>query len=836
MSNLRKLIIKNSLFLNFLIVNIFAISIPKYSFAQVTPDTSLPKNSVVNGNQFFTITGGTSANTNLFHSFSQFSLTNGETAFFDNPLTIQNILVRITANSASNIDGVIRANGSANLFLINPNGIDFGENASLEIGGSFLATTANSVRFLDGSEFRANANTQTTLPLLLVSAPVGLQFNGLTNGAIALSESPFLIVPIDKTLALVGGDVNLQGAYLGAESGRIEIGSVAGNGFVAIAQNTNDLSLNYVQAPNLGNIRLVQSTTVDTRGIDGGGSIQIQGRQVVLDDGSSLLSFGNGAEIFVRATELLAARGTSSVIFVDAGSNSSGNVSNIRIETKRIEFSNGGGVAAFTSGSDNGANIIITTDDLLIDEFGGVIASTFGTGNTGNVDITAKNFNLISNDNGGISAATIGTVVFQSATGNGGNLTITTDNLQLTGGSQLTAITFGLGNSGNIDITAKSIVLNGDNPPFSGGITTGVQEGGTGNGGILKITSDNLSINSGAQVVSGTKGSGAAGNILIDANLIDISGKTDSLRSGLFSSSIIDTGKGGDIVVNSDRLIVRDGGIIAASNFSSNNTAPSGSGSVGNITINSPSILLNNGLINIDSATDSLGNIKLNSNLLLLRNSSKISTNALGNAIGGNIVINTDFLVAVPTENSDITANSVNNFGGRNIITAKGALGFQTVNFLTPLSDITATSSLGTQFNGLVEIRSPDNDLSRGLVKLPDNLTDGSKQIVTACDRIRGNEFIVTGRGGVPSDATKVISSQAIWSDLRLTEIPLNSSSPASQGETSIALHDTPSIPQIEAQGWGKDRNGNLQLLAYANSSSVPVWRSPVICPTNPIK
>ena len=133
---------------------------------------------------------------------------------------------------------------------------------------------------------------------------------------------------------------------------------------------------------------------------------------------------------------------------------------------------------------------------------------------------------------------------------------------------------------------------------------------------------------------------------------------------------------------------------------------------MGNIAINSPSILLDNGRININSLTDSRGNINLNSILILLRNGSKISTNALGNAVGGNIVINTDFLVTVPTENSDITANSVNSFGGRNIITAKGVIGFQTGNRLTQLSDITAASSLGTQFNGPVEIRSPDNDLS----------------------------------------------------------------------------------------------------------------------------
>lgn len=218
----------------FLIGNI-SISLCLLNFtaakAEIIPDDTLPTNSIVRpvGN-IRVIEGGTQRGENLFHSFREFSFSvltsnvTGNVAIFNHNLAVRNIITRITGGSHSYIDGLITAaSGSrANLFLINPQGIIFGANASLNIGGSFVATTANSIKFADGLEFNATTNNNTSL--LTVNVPVGLQF-GDSPGNIEqpiVADLPLgLQVGNGRTLGLIGGNLLLESSLLEAPGGEL---------------------------------------------------------------------------------------------------------------------------------------------------------------------------------------------------------------------------------------------------------------------------------------------------------------------------------------------------------------------------------------------------------------------------------------------------------------------------------------------------------------------------------------------------------------------------------------------------------------------------------------
>ena len=222
---------------------------------QIIPDGSLPTNVERQG-RITEITGGERAGNNLFHSFQDFSVPTGNEAFFNNGLDISNILSRVTGGNISNIDGLIRANGTANLFLVNPAGIMFGDNATLEIGGSFFGSTATGIEFADGTEF---VSTNTDNPILTINAPVGLNLRD-TTGEISSTAS----LSSDRSLTLSANTLALTGQLQAEDniileaSEQIAIQDSAIRPFIASAgdrlllQGDRQIAISALNNPNSG--------------------------------------------------------------------------------------------------------------------------------------------------------------------------------------------------------------------------------------------------------------------------------------------------------------------------------------------------------------------------------------------------------------------------------------------------------------------------------------------------------------------------------------------------------------------------------------------------------
>ena len=558
-----------------------AIALAQAGIDGIQPDGTLGTQTIPSGPNALEVVGGASAGNNLFHSFDEFSIPTGAEVFFNNPLSIDNIFTRVTGTSISNIDGTLRTAGTANFFLINPNGILFGPNATLDVGGSFLATTAGSIRFTDGVVFSTDPSQSG--PLLTISTPLGLQFGSSAAAIVNQSRAgepdtfgvpPGLQVGAGNTLALVGGEVRLESGRINVPAGQVEIGSVAAGNEVALALGDRSIQLTYDGVAGFQDILFSQGAGIDVGdqgmlpAVPQAGAIRLRGENVFLTGASGLFanasSSFDGGSINVVARRVLLTEGSG----FGAGTLGTGAGGAIEIEaTDSVEIQGVGtsnpSVLSTSAqqtdgaGTGPGGNITIRTGRLLLQEGGSIVASTIGNAIGGTVTIEANELVEVSGSDAISNPATGATIDFASSiaassgiegflgsfpiTGDGGNVNITAPVVSVRDGGGISVGSFGQGDAGNVIVQADRIELD------AGGTITGNTTFGEGGNLILEAV-ERIVLENGSSIATNAGGDGDGGNITFRTSVLAGTGNSDITSNAL-------QGAGGAIDIIADGIL-----------------------------------------------------------------------------------------------------------------------------------------------------------------------------------------------------------------------------------------------------------------------------------------
>lgn len=625
---------------------------------------------------------GTQVGTNLFHSFSAFNVNTGQSATFTGAAGTANVIARVTGTSGSNIDGQLGSSiAGASLWLINTHGIAFGPNARLNVSGSFHASTASYLKLGSSGRFDA-ANPSASQ--LTVDTPSAFGFLG-TPAPITVDRS-HLDVPSGATLSLVGGNISITGG------GTPITGVVCGS--CTLSAPTGRINLAAVSAP--GEVTPGASGMATTSASQA--SIALTRAAVATDAPNAA-----GGPIFIRGGKLTLDTSIVSTLNQRTGA---------------------------------GSNLVVDLDGDLAMDTSVLRSSALRGGDAGDIDVRAANLTMT----GGSSIEASSLDINNGLGGRAGSTTVdATGNVALSGGSEISSITFFGPPAGELHVRAANLSL-------SEGARLNASTFGDSAAGNIFIDAGNVTLASGGNVLAGAlfdshvaAGSGNGGNIVVNASGgLDITGA----GSGLFS--VTETfGSGGTITVNAGNVHVGSGGRISTAS-----SDPLGLGSlVGNagsmdITAAQSVVLDNDGAITTASATAGGGVINIHARDALALTDSRITTSvALGGGNGGDINIDPVF---VTLNSSQIIAQAIDGNGGNITIVTQFLI-------LSPDSIIDATSRFG--LSGRVFVTAPQLDVGSRLGILTSGYVDPTSRLRDSCAARAGagNSFVGVGHGGLPA-------------------------------------------------------------------------------------
>jgi filamentous hemagglutinin family protein len=555
----------------------------------------------------------------LLHSFSDFSLSSGEQAQFTGNAGIQTLISRVTGANVSTIDGILSSSiPGAHMFFLNPHGIIFGPNAELDMAGDFTASTADTLLFSDGQTLSVYSGDR--LPIIHSPIPQAFGFLSANTGDVRL----------DNAQLHSSGKINLNGDGIALENtsniqsydavsvvaNNIDIG--AGSGiqvYTAIDRNvTGNLILTAKETLRIDGAG--ESSDLHTISQEGftGGTIELSARHIQLKNGIHILSDNNSDgvsnAIVLTADERIDLSGINNedkgVTLLTRTYNTQA-AGNITLTAPIIEMANGADLLCLNPGGGNAGNISLSASQSLslsgFDEYQEIMDQaniqtiTSSAGNAGRIDIEVGTLNLNdgakiqsgteSSGEGNIIAITAtesinmsgrqpssrsSSTITSMATGfgeaaSGGDISITAPRINLNDGARISSNVVGDGDGGNIHITATERLRlsgrGGETPENAiegdkngARIEAQAADGATGDAGSVSIEADIIELSDGAIILTNAY-SAEGGDINIQSNRI-ISRDSD-IKTSVRSAS----GNGGDVIIEADLLVLSDSDIKA---------------------------------------------------------------------------------------------------------------------------------------------------------------------------------------------------------------------------------------------------------------------------------
>ena len=687
-----------------------------------TPET------VVNKDQSkFTISGGIQNQNTLFHQFQQFNIHKGESAIFDDA-GFDHTVAQVTGTDYSWINGQLTSS-SNHFFLINANGIIFGPDVSLNVSGSFHASTANEVFF---SDKHLEDNSPSSHESLLNIWPI-VSFGFLTDNVSSISISgptkPYessatgLHVKENQTISLISGDILISdNARIKGSGGSIGLVSVNSKGSVYFFNNTIQLS----DFSEMGKINLSNQSILDASG-SGGGNIFIRSKTLNADN-SRILAVTDGSIdgglIDINVDHMSFTNGA----FFDSSTNAQGDAGTIKISSigdvvfdGENEHNEKSGVSlrslyTETDGG-NAGTIIIEANKVSFLNGASIDSATLGTGNGGEINIQAKESITISGKTslGKGSHFEVASLYVLENAGRAGSIVLEAQNIHFGGRAFINSTTDGPGMSGHVSIKAhETFSMHGEEKSNSVSLIiagTWLKRSDGGQGGDVIISAKNLDFKNNVMINTSTSGEGDGGKIEI--NITETASFDNNASIQVVTSSKRElAGNGGNLHLTAKNLILKNGSIINSTSF--------GHGKAGQVHLevtdhiilegNMDQISAISGEVSMDSNGGNGDIVQINSGQITLLDHSMITTtsSSIGNA--GNIIIHTNALSLCGK--SAITSRSKSVIGGN-----AGNINITTQFLALQGSDaIISTSSNGSGKGGSIIVNSEIIDSQSGQI------------------------------------------------------------------------------------------------------------------------